>query len=96
MYKNSITAPQIHRMRGAPLDHIKEQFRRITTVALESNFMQKLEEYKLLDLFESKGGAVKADMQKILEVVYGLHSSSSSLVCYFWGVFTQDADDTMI
>ncbi|CDQ68104.1 unnamed protein product [Oncorhynchus mykiss] len=53
---------------------IKEEFRRITTVALESTFIQNLDEYtpNLLDLFKSKGGAVKADMQNILEVLYGV------------------------
>ncbi|CDQ80572.1 unnamed protein product [Oncorhynchus mykiss] len=42
----------------------ENKFRRITTVSLESTFMQKLDKYtpKPLDLFKSKGGAVKADI----------------------------------
>ena len=53
---------------------IKEEFGRIATVALESTFMQKLDKYtpQLLDLFKSRGGALKEDMQKILEVLYGV------------------------
>jgi hypothetical protein len=59
---------------------IKEDFRRITTVALESTFIQKLDEYtpKLLDLFKTKGGAVKEDKQKILEVLYGVFTVTLS------------------
>ncbi|XP_036829974.1 uncharacterized protein LOC110519961 [Oncorhynchus mykiss] len=61
---------------------IKEDLRRITTVALESTFIQKLDKYtpKLLDLFKTKGGAVKEDMQKILEVLYGCNTSQESVI----------------
>ncbi|CDQ74650.1 unnamed protein product [Oncorhynchus mykiss] len=78
---------------------------------LESTFVQKLDEFtlKLLDLFKSKGGAVKADMQKILEVLYRCNTIQErrdsvirALIIYLGerveDLITEnkDADDTMI
>ncbi|KAK1168040.1 hypothetical protein AOXY_G10875 [Acipenser oxyrinchus oxyrinchus] len=52
---------------------IEETFRRITTIQLESTFMEKLDCYmpRLLSLFKKKGGAAGVKLQGIQEMLYG-------------------------
>ncbi|KAK1150595.1 hypothetical protein AOXY_G33590 [Acipenser oxyrinchus oxyrinchus] len=52
---------------------IEEEFRRITTIRLESAFMEKLDCYmpRLLSLFKKKGGAAGVKLQGIQEMLYG-------------------------
>ena len=47
---------------------IKEEFRRITTIALEQTFLNKLDGYtpKLLDLMKAKGGEVGTKLRPFL------------------------------
>ncbi|KAK0148644.1 hypothetical protein N1851_011039 [Merluccius polli] len=49
-------------------DGIKEEFRRITTIALEQTFLNKLDAYtpKLLDLMKAKGGEVGTKLRPFL------------------------------
>ncbi|KAL7845982.1 hypothetical protein AOLI_G00241740 [Acnodon oligacanthus] len=56
------------KLRGFGVPELQDEFRRITTVHLESKFMSKLDEYtpKLLVLFHSKGGALGLRLQAIL------------------------------
>ncbi|MGH0122391.1 UNVERIFIED_CONTAM: hypothetical protein FKN15_014822 [Acipenser sinensis] len=51
----------------------EEEFRRITTIQLESTFMEKLDCYmpRLLSLFMKKGGAAGVKLQGIQEMLYG-------------------------
>ncbi|XP_031652594.1 uncharacterized protein LOC109909718 [Oncorhynchus kisutch] len=97
--------------RPALFQPTQEEFRRITTLALESNVMQKLDEFtpKQLDLFKSKGGAVKADKQRIIEVLYRCNTIQERRDSVILGLIIhlckrvedliteyKDADDTMI
>ncbi|KAL7845998.1 hypothetical protein AOLI_G00241900 [Acnodon oligacanthus] len=56
------------KFRGFGVPELQDEFRRITTVHLESKFMSKLDEYtpKLLVLFHSKGEALGLRLQAIL------------------------------
>ncbi|KAL7845979.1 hypothetical protein AOLI_G00241710 [Acnodon oligacanthus] len=56
------------KLRGFGVPELQDEFRRITTVHLESKFMSKLDEYtpKPLVLFHSKGGALGLRLQAIL------------------------------
>ncbi|KAL7846000.1 hypothetical protein AOLI_G00241920 [Acnodon oligacanthus] len=56
------------KLRGFGVPELQDEFRRITTVHLESKFMSKLDEYtpKLLVLFHSKGEALGLRLQAIL------------------------------
>ncbi|KAL7824343.1 hypothetical protein SRHO_G00346120 [Serrasalmus rhombeus] len=50
---------------------IKEEFKRITTVQLETTFMANLDKYtgRLLSLFRTKGGAAGRKMGNLLDVL---------------------------
>ncbi|KAL7846002.1 hypothetical protein AOLI_G00241940 [Acnodon oligacanthus] len=56
------------KFRGFGVPELQDEFRRITTVHLESKFMSKLDEYtpKPLVLFHCKGGALGLRLQAIL------------------------------
>ncbi|KAJ8394329.1 hypothetical protein AAFF_G00047360 [Aldrovandia affinis] len=50
---------------------INEEFRRITTVNLETTFMAKLDQYtlKIMSLVSSRGGAAKVNIQRIMNML---------------------------
>ncbi|KAG9269204.1 hypothetical protein AMEX_G16207 [Astyanax mexicanus] len=65
---------------------VKEEFRRITTVALEEMFMLKLDWYtpRLLQLLRAKGGAAGARMHPLLNTVnesQGIEEKRDLVVC---------------
>lgn len=63
----------------------EEEFRRITTIQLESTFMEKLDCYmpRLLSLFKKKGGAAGVKLQGIQEMLYGVCAHDITVQLYF-------------
>ncbi|XP_051519995.1 uncharacterized protein LOC127421196 isoform X1 [Myxocyprinus asiaticus] len=70
---------------------IEEEFQRITTIRLQSTFMQKLDLYtpKLLNMFQKKGGAAGGKISKTMDLLYmsntidrRRHVVISSLITY--------------
>ncbi|XP_051948707.1 uncharacterized protein LOC127619765 [Xyrauchen texanus] len=70
---------------------IEEEFQRITTIRLQSTFMQKLDLYtpKLLNMFKKKGGAAGGKISKAMDLLYTSntidrrrHVVISSLITY--------------